>query len=103
MYNGKTDAVSADASFRDQVAAMMKAAANGTALATIRNLKLRPRQIVLFPNRFKDRPHPWGAWLPAAGELVVRISSWEKKDGNGHAMLGGATSYPIPRKSEAEQ
>lgn len=28
---------------------------------------------------------------------------WEKTDRNGHAMLGGATSYPLPGKSEIEQ
>jgi hypothetical protein len=33
----------------------------------------------------------------------VRISVWEKKDRNQHAMLAGATSYPIPGKSEEQQ
>jgi hypothetical protein len=33
---------------------------------------------------------------------VVRISVWAKKDRNQHAMLGGATSYPILGTSEVQ-
>jgi hypothetical protein len=32
----------------------------------------------------------------------VRISSWERKDSTGNAMLGGETSYHVP-KGDAEQ
>ena len=77
--------------------------------ATLGNLKLAPRQIVLFPNGFKDdfpdkdRP-PCGARSTRPhGAPIVRISAWEKTDRNQHAMLAGATSYPIPGKSEEQQ
>ena len=110
MFNGQTSAVSTDAAPMEQVAALIKqapAAEKGD--ATFGNLTLAPRQIVLFPNGFKadapdkDRPDYWGAYNPGNGEPVVRISVWAKKDRNQHAMLGGATSYPIPGRSEAEQ
>jgi hypothetical protein len=48
----------------------------------------------------KNRPDYWGAYNPGNGEPVVRISAWAKKDRNQHAMLGGATSYPLPGKTE---
>jgi len=73
------------------------------------NLTLAPRQIVLFLNRFKadtpekDRPDYWGAFNPGNGEPVVRISAWARRDRNDHAMLAGATSYPLPGKSETQQ
>lgn len=109
MYNGQIDAVTPGALVKDQVAALMKATSPGEAEATLGNLKLAPRQVVLFPNGFKadapdkDRPDLWGAFYPAPGAPIVRISAWEKMDRNQHAMLGGATSYPIPGRSEAEQ
>jgi hypothetical protein len=110
MFNGQTDAVVAGAAPMEQVAALIKevpAAERGE--ATFGNLKLAPRQLVLFPNGFKaeapekDRPDYWGAYNPGNGAPVVRISAWAKKDRNQHAMLGGATSYPLPGKSEVQQ
>jgi hypothetical protein len=109
MFNGQTDAVIAGATAMEQVAALIKTVPAGQGEATIGNLKLAPRQLVLFPNGFKaeapekDRPDYWGAYNPGNGEPIVRISAWTKKDRNQHAMLGGATSYPIPGKSEAQQ
>jgi hypothetical protein len=110
MFNGQTDAVVADAAPMEQVAALIKQApAAEQGEATFGNLKLAPRQIVLFPNGFKDeapdkkRPDYWGAYNPGNGAPVVRISAWAKKDRNQHAMLGGATSYPLPGKSEVQQ
>lgn len=50
----------------------------------------------------KNRPDYWGAYNPANGESIVRISVWAKKDRNQHAMLAGATSYPVPGKTEAQ-
>ena len=76
--------------------------------ATVSNLKLAARQIVLFPNGFKaeapdkDRPDYWGAYNPGDGSPVVRLSVWTKKDRNQNAMLAGSTSYPIPGKSEPQ-
>lgn len=110
MFNCQTDAVVAGASAMEQVAALIQAApAAGQGETTFGNLKLAPRQLVPFPNGVKadapdkDRPDYWGAYNPGNGEPVVRISAWAKKDRNQHDMLGGATSYPIPGKSEAQQ
>lgn len=108
MFNGQAGNVATNAAPLDQVTALAKSAPEG-AEATIGNLTLAPRQVVLFPNRFKteapekDRPDYWGAFNPGNGEPVVRISAWAKKDRNGHAMLAGATSYPLPGKSETQQ
>lgn len=108
MFNGQVGVVDAKASALDQVAALARAPSeNGE--AALSGLTLAPRQIVLFPNGFKDeapekdRPDYWGGFNPGNGEAVVRISVWAKKDRNQHAMLTGATSYPIPGKTEAQQ
>jgi hypothetical protein len=109
MFNGQTDAVLPGAAPMDQVAALIKQAPTASREANFGNLKLAPRQIVLFPNGFKaeapekNRPDYWGAFNPGNGDPTVRISVWAKKDRNQHAMLGGATSYPIPGKSEVQQ
>lgn len=109
MFNGQTDAVVAGDTAMGQVAALLKDARTAEGEAAFGNLKLAPRQIVLFPNGFKadapekNRPDYWGAYNPGNGDPVVRISVWTKKDRNQHAMLGGATSYPIPGKSEVQQ
>ena len=108
MFNGTTDAVSPADAPKDQVAALLKNE-DAAAPASISNVTLRSRQVVLFPNRFKDeapekeRPDYWGAYNPGNGQPVVRISAWMRKDRYGRAMLTGATSYPLPGKSEVEQ
>lgn len=93
----------------EQVAALIKDAPATGGEVAFGNLKLAPRQLVLFPNGFKadapekNRPDYWGAYNLGNGEPIVRISAWARKDRNQHAMLGGATSYPIPGKSEVQQ
>lgn len=110
MFNGQTDAISTDASAMEQVASLLREAATPErGEAALSGLKLAPRQIVLFPNAFKadapekSRPDYWGAYYPGNNADVVRISVWAKKDRQQHAMLAGATSYPVPGKSEAQQ
>lgn len=109
MFNGTTDPVSMNAAPMDQIAALLKTADTATALSSVGNLQLRPRQLVLFPNRFrdeapeKDRPHFWGAYNHGSNHAVLRIGSWLRKDRYGRAMFGGSTSYPLPGKSEVEQ
>lgn len=108
MFNGQTGNVATSAAPLEQVASLVNSGSEHSD-ATLGNLTLAARQLVLFPNRFKeeapekDRPDYWGAFNPGNGEPVVRISAWAKKDRNQHAMLAGATSYPIPGKSEAQQ
>lgn len=107
MFNGEVGRVDAKASALDQIAALSKAAPGQE--AAIGNLSLSPGQIVIFPNGFKaeapdkQRPDYWGAYNPGNGEPIVRISVWAKKDRNQNPMLTGATNYPLPGKSEAQQ
>jgi hypothetical protein len=107
MFNGQVGAVDAKATALDQMASLARASNNTE--ATIGNLTLAARQVVLFPNGFKtdapekDRPDYWGAINPGSGQPIVRISVWAKKDRNQNAMLTGATSYPIPGQSEPQQ
>lgn len=105
MYSGTIGAVSPDAAPVEQVAALLRADA---AEQSVGNLTLRPRQVVIFPNGFKDdapdkkRPDLWGAVNFGDGSPVARCSVWFGKTRNGGAMLSGATQYPIPGKSEAD-
>jgi len=106
MFNGRADAVSPTDEPMVQVAALLSGDAEKASLG---NLSLTARQLVLFPNRFKDeapekhRPDYWGAYNPGNGQPVVRISAWMRKDRYKNAMVSGATSYPLPGKSEVEQ
>lgn len=108
MFNGRADAVSPTDAPIDQVAALLKND-GATGPVSVGNLQLKSRQLVLFPNRFKaeapdkQRPDYWGAFNPGNGQAVVRISAWLRKDRYHNALMTGATSYPIPGKSEAEQ
>lgn len=107
MFNGRSDAISPSDTPIEQIAALTKAVDGAS--AEVGNLSLAARQLVLFPNRFKDdapekqRPDYWGAYNPGHGQPVVRISAWLRKDRYKNAMISGATSYPIPGKSETEQ
>jgi hypothetical protein len=107
MFNGRADAVSPTDAPLAQVAALLKDGSH--APANVGNLKVASRQLVLFPNRFKaeapekERPDYWGAYNPGNGQPVVRISAWLRKDRYQNAMIAGATSYPLPGKTEAEQ
>lgn len=106
MFNGRADVVSPTDAPMAQVAALMS---GDPEKATLGNLSLSARQLVLFPNRFKaeapekERPDYWGAYNPGNGQAVVRISAWMRKDRYKNAMVSGATSYPLPGKSEVEQ
>ncbi|MDQ8699274.1 hypothetical protein [Hyphomicrobium sp. LHD-15] len=108
MFNGRTDAVSPSDAPMVQVAALLKN--DGAAgPVSVGNLQIQSRQLVLFPNRFKaedpakQRPDYWGAYNPGNGQPMVRISAWLRKDRYQNAMMAGATSYPLPGKSEVEQ
>lgn len=106
MFNGTAGAVAVNAAAEDQIAALMHNAPKEEGV--LGNLTLAARQVVLFPNRFKedapekDRPDYWGAYNPGDGTAIVRISAWMSKDRYKNAMLRGATSYPTPGKTEAD-
>jgi hypothetical protein len=106
MYSGTLGAVSTDAAPQDQIAALTRTEdANEQTFGT---LSLRPRQVAIFPNGFKDeapdknRPDLWGAVNFGDGSPLARASVWIGKTRNGEVMLTGATQYPIPGKTEAE-
>lgn len=105
MFNGAASATARNADAGTQIAAMTSGKGEDAGYS---GLTLAPRQVVLFPNRFKDeapdkkRPDYWGAFNPGDGSAVVRVSAWARTDRNGNVYLSGATSYPIPGKSEAE-
>jgi hypothetical protein len=108
MFNGQADAIARSAAPSDQINALVKQS-DGAKDATMSGITLAPRQVVLFPNGFKSdapekqRPDYWGAYNPGDGSPIVRSSVWLKKDRSGRAFLSGATSYPLPGKSEVEQ
>lgn len=108
MFNGQANAVSPTADPMSQVARLLRPDTTDD-VAMLNNLQLQPRQLVLFPNGFKadapdkQRPDYWGAFNPGEGQPIVRISAWSRKDKSDRAMLSGATSYPLPNRSEAEQ
>lgn len=107
-FSGTLDAVSPDALPMDQIHALI-AAHPDQAEKIIGNLKLRPGQIVLFPNGFKaeapekDRPDYWGWVVPHDGTEPFKPSVWFKKFDDGRVYMSGATSYHQPGKSEAER
>lgn len=107
MFNGRADAVSPTDEPISQVVSLMTSGTDEKVM--IGNLSLSQRQLVLFPNRFKeeapekDRPDYWGAFNPGNGQPIVRISAWMRKDRYKNAVVSGATSYPLPGKSELEQ
>ncbi len=108
MFNGQADVVTPTDDAMSQVASLIRPDSTQD-VAPLNNLELQPRQLVLFPNGFKadapdkQRPDYWGAFNPGNGQAIVRISAWSRKDRFEHAMLSGATSYPLPIRSEAEQ
>lgn len=107
MFNGQVEAIARGAAPADQINALVRQSADAKDVA-LGGLTLAPRQVVLFPNGFKaeapekERPDYWGAFNPGDGSPVVRSSVWLKTDKSGRAYMSGATSYPLPGKSEGE-
>ena len=107
MFNGRTETVQSSDAPIEQVASLLKG--NDAGPVSVGNLQLAAGQLVLFPNRFKaedpakQRPDLWGAYNPGQGQTVVRLSVWLRKDRYQNALMTGASSYPLPAKSEAEQ
>ncbi|MDX2264104.1 MAG: hypothetical protein NW215_03930 [Hyphomicrobiales bacterium] len=79
------------------------------------NLSLRPRELVLFANRFREpvatdteeqaaerakRPHYWGRLNPGDGTPVVALSVWLRQNRYQQPLLAGATSYPQPGRNQ---
>ncbi len=107
-YTGAINGVPANIPAQAQIDALL-ADASGVDV-TVANLTLRPGQIVLFPNGFKDeapekgRPDLWGWVNPTDGTPPFKPGVWIKQfEDSGRPYLTGQTQYPIPGKSAAEQ
>lgn len=105
MLSGTIGRVARNAAAIDQIAAMI--ADTPAAELALGRVTVAPGQVVLFPNGFKaeapdkDRPDYWGPINFGDGTPVVRASVWLKQK-DGRPYVAGATSFPIPGKSERE-
>lgn len=103
MFTGQTQDVAANASALEQVEAM--AGGIDAKMLEDGNLKLRPGQIVLFTNSFRDEQHPnrptyYGRWND--GEKIVNVSAWLRESRTGEAILTGQVQLPQPGKKASE-
>jgi len=70
------------------------------------NLSLKPYEVVLFRNGYKDaenpkRPDFWGRVNMGDNTPPVAISVWLRQDRYQRPLLTGATTYPQPGKDAA--
>ncbi len=107
-FFGTAGSIASNASAMDHIDALMTApiAADEIEFASI---KLKPGQVVFFPNQFKaeapdkNRPDFSGGVLLDDGTPLFRACIWLKAiEDSGDPYLSGATSFPLPGKSEAE-
>lgn len=104
MLNGHSNVTAVDAPAQKQIETMLRNPPNEAAM--MGKLTLRPRGIVLFPNRFKNdvpekgRPDYYGAYNPGDGSTALRLSVWVSTDRTKNALLRGATNYPITMTSQ---
>lgn len=107
-YSGAINGVPANIPAQAQIDALL---ADATGVdAKVANLTLRPGQVVMFYNGFKDdapekkRPDQWGWVNPTDGTPPFKVGVWVKQfEDSGRPYLTGQTQYPIPGKSAAEQ
>lgn len=105
MFSGQSADISASDSALEQIATM---AGVGADMKTLEEggISLRPGQIVLFANSFKDEQNPnrpdfYGRWNPGDGKMVA-VSAWARtQERSGAAYLSGQTQYPQPGKKVA--
>jgi hypothetical protein len=107
-YTGGINGVPANIPAADQISALL-ADATGVDVK-VANLTLRPGQIVLFENGFKDeapnknRPDQWGWVNPTDGTPPFKVGAWVRQfEDSNRPYLTGQTQYPIPGKSAGEQ
>lgn len=107
-YSGGINGIATNLPAEEQIEALLSAPEGKE--AQVANLTLRPGQIVLFENTFKDeepgkkRPDQWGWVNPTDGTPPFRVSVWTKSFADSNTpYLSGATQYPLPGKSEHEQ
>lgn len=107
-YSGSINGVASNVPADDQIKALL-ADISGVDVQ-VANLTLRPGQIVLFPNSFKDeapekaRPDLWGWVNPLDGSPPFKPAVWVKQfEDSGRPYLTGKTQYPLPGKAAVEQ
>lgn len=97
MFTGSSASTSREDSAQDQIRAM--AGINSEARRMEENgIELRPGQLVLFANGYKDaenpmRPDFYGRWNPGQGQKLVSISAWARNSDKGQPLLTGQTQY----------
>lgn len=101
MFTGQAAHEASNAPALDQINSMAGVSVDAKMIEE-NNLKLRPGQIVLFTNNFRDdanpkRPNFYGRWHN--GEKLVDISVWAKESKTGEALLAGQTQYRQPGKA----
>lgn len=101
MFSGRSADISTSDSALDQIEAMAGAGKGARDLEE-NGFELRPGQIVLFSNGYKDaenpnRPDYYGRWNPGTGDKPVAISVWASKSRQGNALLAGKTQYAISK------
>jgi len=107
-YSGSINGIPVNIPAAEQIEALL---ADTTGIdVTVANLTLRPGQIVLFPNGFKDdapekdRPDLWGWVNPTDGTPPFKPGVWIKQfEDSKRPYLSGATQYPLPGKSVGDQ
>ena len=107
-YSGGINGVPANIPAAEQIEALLSDPSGVD--VTIANLTLRPGQIVLFPNGFKDeapekgRPDHWGWVNPTDGTAPFKSGVWIKQfEDSKRPYLSGVTQYPLPKRPEADQ
>jgi hypothetical protein len=111
VFNGRANAFASNSDAIAQVGELIRADGPATGVALEDNgLTVKPQQLVLFANGFKDEAHPnrpdfYGRWNPGDGQPLVAISAWMHKDRYERPLLAGQTSFPRkdvdPAKVEA--
>lgn len=100
-FTGSSATTSRDDTVHDQIRAMAGIGSEARRLEE-NGLELRPGQMVLFANGFKDaenpmRPDFYGRWNPGQGQRLVSISAWARNSDKGQPLLTGQTQYALPK------
>lgn len=99
-FYGRSERYANNADAASQISDMIAADAPAETTVDASGLSLEPTQLVLFANGFKDADHPnrpdyWGRWNPGAGQPVLAVSAWLRKDRYQRPMLAGQVSAVI--------
>lgn len=103
MFTGSAATISRDADVHEQIAQMAGVGSEARRMEE-NGIELRPGQMVLFANGYKDaenpnRPDYYGRWNPGKGQKLVTISAWARKSDKGQALLTGQTQYAISKEA----